>query len=132
MTEQQLLETGFSPGESPEDNYDACWWITVKDEKGKLFFVQVRFWNFSKYSTPDYPAEDGWDAEAHMILDGGCFRVGRSIHQLTPIQAIDWFKGMWYKLECDYTELWESKDEQPVNQPDIATPHESAGGSGSQ
>lgn len=104
-----LLAGGFREGQpAPEDGFDRVFWHCARDQYGKKWVVAVRFWGFSKYSTPDSAVEDGFDFELCLKDDmGGWFRVTRSVREWVPKGIIGHCEWLWRTLDCDYLERFE-------------------------
>ena len=92
----------------PPDRHDRHWQYCRKDEHGKRFFVQVRLWRFSKYSTDVRLVGDSFDAWCQYDLHGKrTFDVIVSVSDMTPAEVVAWFNDVWEKLGCTYYEKWE-------------------------
>lgn len=116
MTIDELEAAGFRENTPYHGSpHDREWWKTVRGPggEGKKFPLQVRLWRFSKYSTPDRPAEDGWDAKAYFEgfsgAEGHGFWVERSCRDETPDQVVAWFHNVWRRLGCQ----WNGPPENP-------------------
>lgn len=107
MTIEELISYGFKewPINRGLDKHDRHWQYCVRDKIGKKYFVQVRLWEFSKYSKPDNPVQDGFDAYCQFDMHGPkTFNVDLSVTNMTPAQVVEWFGNVFDKLGCTYYE----------------------------
>lgn len=104
MDVESLLEFGFKefPVHRQIANHDRNWQFCQRDNRGKRFYVQVRFWKFSKY--PE--GRDAWDAYVQFNMrKEPTFNVTMFVlEETTPAEVVDFFQTMWEKLECEYYE----------------------------
>lgn len=107
MTIDELVSYGFREWPiGQHDKHDRHWQYCVRDRLGKKLYVQVRFWQFSKYSRPDYEAKDSFDAYCQFDMNGPkTFNVDISVNDMTPQQVIDWFENMHVRMNCTYYEI---------------------------
>lgn len=107
LTIQELIDYGFKEyPKNSHDNFDRVWQYCVKDKIGKKFFVNVRFWEFSKYTKPDHIVYDSFDATCQF--DGSkCFDVSIIVSDMKPYQIIDWFDRIFYSMNCIYYECYD-------------------------
>lgn len=64
MTPEALTEHGFreyAPNHQLDERFEKAWCYAERVSAGRLYFVHVRFWRHSRYSTPDNEVPDGWD-----------------------------------------------------------------------
>jgi hypothetical protein len=108
VTHDELVAAGYRTWTpSSADRYDLLYQKRVKDDRGTRYFVNVRFWRFSKYSTPERPVEDGWDAEARFDGRGGSrsFAVSTSVRHDTPAEVEAFFARVWDAMKPGYYEV---------------------------
>ena len=110
LTERSLLEFGFKEypvSKHLHDEHEKQYCYMVKDEIGKKFQIVVRFWQHSKYSTPDHLILDGWDARCQFnTYNDDTFDVIKSVAHQSPQEIVDWFENVHEKLEAAYYKLW--------------------------
>lgn len=111
MSIDSMLEYGFD-----YDKHDRHWQYCVKDEIGKKFFVQIRLWNFSKYSNEEREVFDSFDAYVQFDLNGPkTFNVDLSVNDMSPDQVIDWFHDVFLAMNCSYYEKFSEDCESCEN-----------------
>jgi hypothetical protein len=112
MSIDSLVSYGFHeyPINPKFDKHDRHWSFCKRDSLGKKLYVEIRMWEFSKYSTPDNPnVENGWDAKCQFDMNGPkTFDVTISVRNMTPAQVMDWFENMHHKMGCTYYESYAS------------------------
>lgn len=105
MTEEEILASGFKPDgvyKHLNHQHDKCWGYSEKNDIGRKFFVQIRFWKMSKYSTEERVIPDAYDFVGHFRdFDGQEFTVSMS-KDMCPKKIIEWCRTLHKKLECDY------------------------------
>ncbi len=117
MKINDLLSYGFK--ELPinqYDKHDRQWQFCYRNKIGKKFFVLVRLWQFSRYSTKERPYQDGFDASCQFDMNGSrAFNVELSVNDMTPNQVVEWFDTMFDKLNCTYYERYDSECDYNLN-----------------
>ena len=105
MTEQDIISAGFKAQKIYDhlnDKHNKCWSYSEKDSIGRKFSVILRFWQTSKYSTPERIIPDGYDFVAYFRdKDDQHFTVTMS-KDLEPEEIIKWCKNLYEKLSCEY------------------------------
>lgn len=102
---QELIDYGFKEyPKNSHDNFDRVWQYCLKDKIGKKFFVNVRLWEFGKYTKPDHIVHDSFDATCQFDNGNRCFDVFIIVSDMKPYQIIDWFDQMFYSMKCVYYE----------------------------
>ena len=119
MSIEQLVTYGFKEYTvNRHSTYDRNWQYCVRTPLGKKLHVDVRLWQFSKYSTPERGiVHDSFDAESQFDMNGPkTFNVQLSVNDMTPAQVVEWFERMHTKLGCVYYERYadEQYDEEGV------------------
>ena len=101
-----LLSYGFK--EYPINSYDTHdrnFQYCLKTDRGKKLFVQVRLWQFSKYSKPDNIVEDSFDAYCQYDMRRDkTFNVSLTTYDMSPDEIVKWFDNVFEKLGCSYYE----------------------------
>ena len=100
VTIEDLIEYGFREWKDSFGKQDRSFQFTYRANGRKAFFVNVRFWRFTKY---DAGAPDGWDAHAQFNAGGKTFNVDLFVKATdTPAEVVEWFFAMWVQMRCDY------------------------------
>lgn len=109
LTVEEITKFGFKEGRIlPHDQFDRCWHFMLRDEIGKKFQVTIKFWKFSKYSTPQNEVIDSFSAECQFDMNGPrTFDVDISVKDMTPQEIVDWFNNMFEKMGCTYYERYD-------------------------
>lgn len=107
-----LISKGFTPTK-PSGNNDKSWYFSKKQGKDTFYFVEVRFWDFTKYGAD----ADGWDVEIHMsdhgwFSENADFRIIKSLRgiHINPTATInhilEWADSIFSRLDlsCFYKE----------------------------
>lgn len=112
MTIESLVAYGFKEySKNTHEHFDRAWQYCVRDKKGKKFFVNVRLWEFSKYSRPDNIVHDSFDSACQFDLRGPkTFDVTCSVNNMTPSQVIDWYENLFNRMNCYYYEIYADCD----------------------
>lgn len=113
MKIEDLISYGFRewPINPQVDKHERHWQYCYRDNIGKKFFVNVRLWQFSKYSTADRPVEDSFDAYCQFDMNGPkTFNVDLSVRDMTPTQVVEWFNDLFNKMGCSYYERYGHED----------------------
>ena len=108
MTIESLISYGFKEYKpNQHDKFDRVFQYCKRDKIGKKFFVNVRFWMFSKYSRSDQVANDSFDASCQFDMrKEKTFDVTISVNDMTPSQVVDWFAEMFVLKNCAYYEKY--------------------------
>lgn len=118
MKIEDLISYGFKEWPiNPEfDKHDRHLQYCYRDENGKKFYVNVRFWQFSKHSNLDRVVEDGFDAYCQFDMNGPrTFNVDLSVRDMTPGQVVEWFNQLFDKLGCSYYEKHEHEHKDHIS-----------------
>ena len=104
MDAESLTAAGFREYERKlHDAYDRVWYRTEKDDGGKRYMVEVRFWDFARYGAH----ADGWDAVVYLGQPAFCptqVRVEVPCRDLTPEQLLRTADSICTRLGCDHLE----------------------------
>lgn len=108
MSIEQLISYGFKEyTKAPHDTFDRNWQYCLRTDLGKKLYVQVRLWEFSKYSTSERLVHNSFDAESQFDMNGPkTFNVNCSVNDMTPAQVVQWFERMHDRLGCTYYERY--------------------------
>lgn len=109
MTIESLLDYGFKEWPVAEhDKHERHFQFCKRDQKGKKLYIQVRFWEFSKYSSKERGTVlDSFDAQAQFDMNGPkTFEVTLSVNDMSPNQVVEWFEHMHNVMGCTYYELY--------------------------
>ena len=117
MTPEALTEHGFreyAPNHQMDERFEKAWCYAERVSAGRLYFVHVRFWRHSQYSTPDNEVPDGWDAWAQFTdTFGNTFNVSLlRVDHLRPAQVVEWFGEVWYRLRCQPYDREEEQEQE--------------------
>ena len=109
LSEDSLLSAGYKKYPPPSrERYDTLYQKRIRDAAGTRYFVNIRFWRFSKYSTEDEQVPDGWDAwvqyNSHSYSTHPTFNVELSCREITPAQVEGFYDRVWSLMGCDYYE----------------------------
>jgi hypothetical protein len=107
LSAEDLIAFGFKEYRPNRewDKCDRCFQYRRTDERGIRFFVQVEFWEHSKYSNAERECPDGWSADAQFNArsDLPTFNVDLlSVAHMRPQEIVDWFESVWLRLSCAY------------------------------
>jgi hypothetical protein len=92
------------------DKHDRGYSKRVTDARGVRYAVHVRFWEFSKYSTPDRQFGDGWDAEVHFDGRKRSFVVTTSARNESVADIEGFFARVWDAMRPEYYEEYANDD----------------------
>lgn len=113
MTVESLLDYGFKEYPTNEhDKHDKNWQYCVRTPKGKKLFVQIKFWQFSRYSNGERGlVQDAFSADCQFDMRGSkTFNVDISVNDMTPKQVVEWFDDMFNKMNCTYYECYSDEN----------------------
>lgn len=118
MTIESLLSYGFKEyNRNAGEKHDRNWQFCLRTKEGKKLFVDVRLWEFSRYSTPENKVQDSFDAKCQFDMNGPkTFNVDISVNDMTPAQVVEWFNDMFNKMSCTYYERYD-EDDRPDSPP---------------
>ncbi len=109
MTIESIIDYGFKEFDIHKDidKHDRQWQYCLRDNIGKKFYVNIRLWAFSRYSTSERIVFDSFDAYCQFDLNGPkTFNVDLSVNNMSPDQVVDWFHNMFLVMNCSYYEKY--------------------------
>ena len=104
LNHNALLKAGYRMYPPPlSQRCDRCYQLRVRDENGTRFFVNVRFWQHSRYGES---VSDSYDSFAQFTgRDSVVFDIARLYHVGdTPEIIAAWFQDVWERMGCNYYE----------------------------
>lgn len=111
MTKEELITAGFKEFASQGGSvtqWDMLYQYRVRDQYGTRYFINVNFWQHSKYGVG---VDDSFEAEI-TYNDGVVWQQGRaclqvkawSVSDWSPQEVIRWADEMWRRLNPNYYE----------------------------